>query len=91
MIKCELANTSMEGNADQVLSELALLIHVVVREIHPKAGLTYTELLGKITGNSSIYILTDSGMAPEEAMGVLGMDPDTFDKESTAKANGDGN
>ena len=74
MIKQDLGNTTMRGDASVIISELAALTNSVAKEVSQGSSTTYDKVLEKVNETIGIYKLTDTGMSPKEAIDVLGLD-----------------
>ncbi len=72
MIKQDLGETTLQGDASIIISELASLTNAVAKEISQGSTVTYDMVLNKVKETVDIYRLTDTGMSPKEAIEVLG-------------------
>ena len=89
MLRIEGSHVGGEGDINQQLSELSLLVHAIVANAEEKAGLSYEETMENVVKHAHLYRLTDAGMTTKEAIEVLGINPDSIDKKRTVLSDGE--
>ena len=89
MLRVDGASVEGEGDINQQLSELTVLVHAIVQDAEDKAGLDYATTMDSVVKRASLYKLTDTGMTLKEAIEVLGINPDSIDKKRTVLPDGE--
>ena len=73
MIRQDLGETTLRGDAPVIISELASLTNSIAKELSQGSSATYDTVLEKVNETVGIYRLTETGMSPKEAIDVLGL------------------
>ncbi len=87
MIKCNEGAVSIEGNAVQVASELTMLTYKVLEVLSEKTGYPLEEIEKNHEQSMAFQKLIHSGMDPEEAASVLGIEVDDISREKFREIN----
>ena len=74
MIKQDKGETTLDGSLNEIISECAALTHYLAKEVEESSNSSYDKVIEQIQSAVNLYKLVDSGMTPEEAIEVLGID-----------------
>jgi uncharacterized protein YoaH (UPF0181 family) len=73
MVRQNLDETTIDGDANQVVSELAALLYFGTAEIAEQTGVDQQDVIDNVIDGSKVYKLIGSGMTTGEAIAMLGM------------------
>jgi len=73
MISQDKGETTLDGNPNMILSELALLTHIAQKRLLEGSGMPVEEFESTLAASVNLYRLTEAGMDAEEALEVTGI------------------
>jgi len=73
MIKVKGKEVHIEGSSSEIVNEVAGILNTVCKHMGDKHKTSYDDVMTDIIDLSKVHKLTDSGMASEEAIQVLGL------------------